>query len=156
MCPLTRRCLSKGLHPPASQGCMWPGSCLGLAGLHSAQAPQTLSLLQSVQCCGPHLSSVTTASCSRSKFSAEWGAPWGGTPARGTQRSQRMVPELKRCSLGRGRPLRCPTAPTSWAHRERGCCRGLGSQGKLAACELPGGARRRHWVGDVCRDPDSA
>lgn len=31
-----------------------------------------------------------------------------------------MVPELKRCSLGRGRPLRCPTARTSWAHREQG------------------------------------
>lgn len=70
-------------------------------------------------------------------------APWGGTPARGTHRSQRMLPELKRRTLGRGRPLRCLTTPTSWVHRERGCCRGLGSQGRPAACELPWGARRR-------------
>lgn len=57
------------------------------------------------------------------------------------------MPELKRCSLGRGRPLRCPTARTSWAHREWGCCRGLGSQGKPATHELPWGARRSHRGG---------
>ena len=78
----------------------------------------------------------------------------GEGPARGTQGSQRTVPELKRRLLGRGRPLRHPTAPTSWAHRERGSCRGLGSQGKPAACELPWGGEEEP-SGGICGDPDS-